>query len=483
MNALSLPCPDAAWPPDNSLRGGESLTSATVVEPFQTLMPLAWLAALPGDAVRVASLITDLGHRGQGAYASDRWIGDVLGLHRVTVNGYMRELERLEDGRAMTVQRTHRATVTRRLRPLRRVEHGAPLERFFRVSTYARNALRGNRFKVYAYASYCTDTGTEFRNAQAGQHCGITGKDTVRLIVRGLVADGWLTQTQEGGGRLGARYDVHPAPVPLPDPAAPPAPEVATDPRPDPTAQNTTLGTPLSEQAREVPCGSARRASSVVARGPVENPAAETFPLAATEREAASPEPPNSPTGLTISGAAHRVLRLLPIAEALSPWQRWKSGEAIDRAVSEVGSDVERITARISRHLAEERRVADPFGWITRRGLRNSPCPEAACEDGMIWPTGETCRICVERWADRRGTPVAFRPSTPVFKITWACVDCERPRQGERPADGVCRDCHAEASRAFASFFDGHDGLDTTAHQERNARRASEVRAAIWRSA
>jgi len=444
-------------------------------------MPLAWLAPLPGDAVRVASLVLDLGHRGQGSYASDQWIADALGLHRVTVNGYMRELERLEDGTAMTAVSTHRSTLTRRLRLLRRDENGAPSERFFRASAYARNALRGNRFKVYAYASFCADTGTEFRNAQAGRACGITGKDTVRLVMRGLVAEGWLTQTQEGGGPHGARYEVHPAPVPHPDPTTPTAPESATGPHPDPAAQNTTLGTQLSEQAREVICGSARRAHQVVARGSVDTPATKTFPQAVAAREAASPEPPDSPTNLTVSAAAHHVLRGLPVE--LSPWQRWKTGESIDRAVSEVRGDVERIAHRISRHLADEERVTDPYPWIVSRGLRNSPCPEGACEDGVIWPTGETCRICVERWADRRGTPVAFRSSAPVFEVTQVCQECERPCRGEPSADGICADCRAEISRAFAAFLAPRHVPASSEHEQWNTGCATEARAGIQRSA
>lgn len=441
-------------------------------------MPLSWLAHLPGDAARLASKIIDYGHKGQGCFASDTTLAADLGLHRVTVNGYMRLLEALEDGHAMTTEVTGRTTRTRRLRALRRDERGIPTERYVCVSNFARNNLTGNRFKVYAYASFCADTKTEFRNAQAGEKCGITGKDTVRLILRSLETEGWLTRTQDGGGEHGARYDVHPAP--LPDPATPPAPETATGPHPDPAAQNTTLGTHPSEQARQVSCGSARRATPVVARGPVENPAAGTLGQAVAQAGAASPEPhKDSPT--TISATAYRVLRLLPLE--FTPGQYVLAAKAIERAVAEAG-DIERIVNRVHRHLADERQeVREPYGWLITRGLRNDPCPAPACEAGQLWPTGETCRICVERWADRRGTPLIFRNSKPVFEVAWTCVDCERPGRGERPADDVCSRCHAEAGIAFASLFAQLDEVESEAHGEWNARRAAEVRAGIRRLA
>lgn len=435
-------------------------------------MPLAWLALLPGDAARLASKIIDYGHKGQGCFASDATLAADLGLHRVTVNGYMRLLEALEDGRAMTTEVTGRATRTRRLRALRRDERGIPTERYVCVSNFARNNLTGNRFKVYAYASFCADTRTEFRNAQAGEKCGITGKDTVRLILRGLEAEGWITRTQDGGGEHGARYDVHPAP--LPDPATSPAPATATGPHPETAAQNTTLGTHPSEQARQVSCSSARRATPVVARGPVENPAAGTFGQAVAQAGAASPEP-HKDSPATISPTAYRVLRLLPLEFA--PGQYALAARAIERAVAEVGS-VERITARVHRNLAGQD-VRDPYGWLITRGLRNTPCPAPECEEGRIWSTGEQCRICVERWADRRGTPLIFRSSKPVFERTWECSGCECPRPGERPADGRCSDCR-EPGIPFAEFLQHQDAAE---HQQWNARRAAEVRAGIWRSA
>ncbi|MFG2999752.1 hypothetical protein [Streptomyces sp. NPDC048340] len=479
MTAAILACPNEAWPPRPPFGHKEFATLADSASPFETLLPLSWLAPLPGDAVRLASKIIDYGHKGQGCFASDATLAADLALHRVTVNGYMRLLEALEDGRAMATAATARATHTRRLRPLRRDERGIPTERYICVSNFARNNLTGNRFKVYAYASFCADTKTEFRNAQAGEKCGITGKDTVRLIVRGLEAEGWLTRVQDGGGTRGARYDVHPAPHP--DPATPPAPETTTDPHPDPAAQNTTLRTHPSEQARPVSCGSAGTASPVVARGPVKIPVIGTFGQAVATAGTASPEPQQQ-TPATISATAYRVLRLLPLE--FTPGQYSLAAKAVERAVAAVG-DVERIATRVHRNLGGQD-VRDPYGWLITRGLRNDPCPEPACEQGFVWPTGEACRICAERWTDRRGTPLLFRDrAASLFGGTWDCSACKNPRRGEAPADAVCGDCCDEMDRAAARMDgrDQHEEQEQRDHQEWNAGRAAEVRAGIRRSA
>ncbi|MFF2191726.1 hypothetical protein [Streptomyces sp. NPDC058157] len=418
-------------------------------------MPLAWLARLPGDAVRLASKVIDYGHGGQGCFASRKRLALELGLHPVTISGYMALLSLLEDGRAMTTEVTGRATPTRRLRPLRRDENGRPAEPFIRFSNDARDALRGNRLKVYVYARFCADTKTEFRRSQAAKLCGITGKDTLRLILRELEADGWITRTEEGGGLHGARYDVHDKPVTHPDPATPTTPETATDPHPNPATQNTSLGTPLSEQAREVSRGSAGTASPVVARGPVEIPADETFPRAVDSVETAAPEAPKkSPT--TISATAYRVLRLLQLD--FTPGQYALAAKAIEHAVADVRGDVERITHRVHGHLADERQaVRDPYGWLITRGLRNSPCPAPQCEEGRTWPTGADCPTCRERYADRRGTSLIFRDrATAIYEVSWTCSGCECPGTGAPPADGTCDDCHQAASAIKAALTEYH---------------------------
>ncbi|GAA2500594.1 hypothetical protein GCM10010406_41370 [Streptomyces thermolineatus] len=77
-------------------------------------------------------------------------------------------------------------------------------------------------------------------------------------------------------------------------------------------------------------------------------------------------------------------------------------------------------------------------------------CPDPSCEDGAMIDTGEACRACEQRRADRRtarktgetGGPraAAGRPGW------WECVVCRDPQQGTASAHGECRRCQAEAT-------------------------------------
>ncbi|MFB7353440.1 hypothetical protein [Streptomyces gardneri] len=345
---------------------------------------------------------------------------------------------------------------------------------------------------AYAYATRTPMTAEEL-SGHLRHHSGKNAGEPIsersaRMIVDDLERWGWLDMDRRAGRQ--GRNLITPrrsplGPVTCPENGRTSGAELEETSGPEPA--RTSLANEelqpeadVQEIARDLVGGSARRASSVVARGPVENPAAGTFDQAVASPGAASPEPRgDSPTA--ISATAHRVLRLLPLE--FTPGQCALAAKAIERSVSEVG-DVERILNRVHRHLANEgQAVREPYGWLITRGLRNDPCPAPACEEGQLWPTGENCRICIERWADRRSTPVIFRNSKPVFEVTWNCVDCERPGHGERPADDVCSRCHAEAGIAFASLFAHSSEIHDEAHEEWNARRAAEARAEIRRPA
>ncbi|MCJ0868061.1 hypothetical protein [Streptomyces sp. AP-93] len=387
--------------------------------------------------------------------------------------------------------RSHRATVTRWTRPV------GKSEKCVEVSSHARAELSANRFKVYGFIRLENDFETEPSPKEIGKALRLTS-ETVRRILVDLRTEGWVSKTEGGGGRGNeARYTAHDFPViritqlalfPQPQQVKVVASEAAEDlademfpgqmrlfdcpgnpldllaetpldpavANPlDPAVQKKpSFDQALFDDAGEVDGGSARRALQVVARGPVENPATETFSQAVAEVDTASPEAPKkSPT--TISATAYRVLRLLPLE--LSPGQYGLAAKAIEQAVAQVGGDVERITDRVHRNLAGPQ-VTDPYGWIISRGLRNSPCPETACEDGRTWPTGADCPICRERYADRRGTPLVFRDrATAIYEVTWICTKCERPGPGEPPADAICRVCCPDVARVGPSPYLAED--------------------------
>ncbi len=208
----------------------------------------------------------------------------------------------------------------------------------------------------------------------------------------------------------------------------------------------------------------------------MERPSAGTFGQAAASGGTASPEPQRQPLA-TVSATAYRVVRLLPLE--FTPGQYALAAKAIERTVAEVG-DVERMVTRVHRNLGGQE-VRDPYGWLITRGLRNSPCPEPACEEGFVWPTGEACRICSERWTDRRGTPLLFRNrAVSIFGGTWDCSTCKNPRRGEALADAVCGDCRTDLDRAVAWLEgDRRAYQDQGDHQQWNAGRAARVRAGI----
>uniref|UniRef100_A0AAU2JKV7 Helix-turn-helix domain-containing protein n=1 Tax=Streptomyces sp. NBC_00049 TaxID=2903617 RepID=A0AAU2JKV7_9ACTN len=464
-----------------------------VVRALVTRFPASWLTRFTGDTIRVATLADDYGRpaRGEtarrGCFAADKTLADQLNLHPVTVQSAFAELEdRKNDGAGAVVYSTgsRRATKTRWVKPIGEDEKCAT------VSSHALTALSANRFTVYAYIRTQNDFEAEPSAKEITRSLEIT-RETVRQALLALLAEGWVSKTQEGGGRgRETRYQAHDVPVfrmtqlPLfPQPrrvkVEPQEPEDETlDPTTDPgqvalfdlsacsrNPLDSTVGNPLgpavgnpldsaaqnmpsfdqalSEQAREVSCGSARRALPVVAReAPLDNPpVVEAAPVVAAPA-AASPEPqestPRTRTS-TISTTAWRVMRRLPLK--LSSGQYGLAAKAIERAVAEVGGDVERITNRVHRNLAGED-VRAPYGWLITRGLRNDPCPAPDCERGFVWGSGEPCRICEERFADRRGTPLIFRDrATAIYEVTWTCTQCERPGPGEVPADGVCDRC------------------------------------------
>lgn len=117
--------------------------------------------------------------------------------------------------------------------------------------------------------------------------------------------------------------------------------------------------------------------------------------------------------------------------------------------------------------------------------------------------TGEECRACVARRAERRADRLAGRivPAGRQArrKTTVECVDCDRPITGTAPEDGVCERCHEEAVAAVAAVaaklaqeagatvneqihaeeWTAHDDQE---HEDEEEQRATEERAAKERA-
>ncbi|CAL9432560.1 hypothetical protein SUDANB21_02081 [Streptomyces sp. enrichment culture] len=93
-------------------------------------------------------------------------------------------------------------------------------------------------------------------------------------------------------------------------------------------------------------------------------------------------------------------------------------------------------------------------------------CPDLSCEDGWMVDTGEQCRACVQRRADRRAARA--RGETPAGG-TGAdrpeCVDCGRPFPGAVPDDGLCRSCAVTPTAAMEALLARWAAEDASARQ------------------
>jgi hypothetical protein len=103
--------------------------------------------------------------------------------------------------------------------------------------------------------------------------------------------------------------------------------------------------------------------------------------------------------------------------------------------------------------------IGSPVGVAVGLVRPSTDCREPMCEDGTVLDTGETCRACAERRAERR----AKRRSgggVPAQRVErhgddarrwWECAECRDPRRGDRPEDGLCPGCRADAEEAAAA--------------------------------
>lgn len=118
-------------------------------------------------------------------------------------------------------------------------------------------------------------------------------------------------------------------------------------------------------------------------------------------------------------------------------------------------------------------------------------CPDLACEDGQLIDTGQDCRACTQRKAQRRADRLAGNTPAPAgkSKATAAeCLDCGHPFPGTAPADRLCRPCRevpAAAVAALAARIEQEAAARREAQeleqeaQRRRARRTAAAAAAV----
>jgi Helix-turn-helix domain len=106
--------------------------------------------------------------------------------------------------------------------------------------------------------------------------------------------------------------------------------------------------------------------------------------------------------------------------------------------------------------LPEGKGIGSPVGVAVGLVRPSTDCPDPMCEDGTTVDTGTTCRACAERradWkADRHGqVPEPRQEPSQAASDWWECAECRNPYKGERPTDGLCSGCRAEAEAAAAA--------------------------------
>ncbi|WP_331757346.1 hypothetical protein [Streptomyces anulatus] len=84
-------------------------------------------------------------------------------------------------------------------------------------------------------------------------------------------------------------------------------------------------------------------------------------------------------------------------------------------------------------------------------------CTHPRCEDGFNIDTGEECRVCETRRADRRAAKKAAAEAgrntgtvrqAPHRPGWWECTICHAPGKGDIPESGECRRCQDETAAA-----------------------------------
>ncbi|MEU0181485.1 hypothetical protein ABZ312_09875 [Streptomyces sp. NPDC006207] len=99
--------------------------------------------------------------------------------------------------------------------------------------------------------------------------------------------------------------------------------------------------------------------------------------------------------------------------------------------------------------------LRSPLG-VLEELLRPTPyCPDVDCEDGQNLHTGDPCRTCEARIAQRRNDRRAgrwvpeHRPPR-LYRDREQCEVCDKPFPGTAPDDLVCDGCQAGLDRARA---------------------------------
>ncbi|MFE0270843.1 hypothetical protein ACFWZY_01685 [Streptomyces sp. NPDC058992] len=361
-------------------------------------------------ALAVYIKVAALGMRPEGCTAKVETIADYLGASKSFVERALKELSRPDPVDGIT-----EVVTTRRTLPggtgqsaHRVVRQADEDEAFVWVPARAGTALAPRLLRLYALVSYAqarrmplglADLAAVLRH-QSGRAAGepIGERQTSRLVDQ-LAATGWATVRHREGLQGRHAYEAHLRPL------HPVAAQVCPDIN-DGSGPGDHDGSPVSEEDTRTdrPLKSAggsrgirRRRLQEVPRGPVDSPAAGTFrPARGRGTSGANGGKPGDGTGGTLSVRAWTVLEpVRHLLDGTRPFVLARIESELARQLA-AGIGMERITARLTRRYATTRAVRDGARWILGAGLPRRGCGLDACEDGVIWHTGQACQVCLD---------------------------------------------------------------------------------------
>ncbi|MFF0206366.1 hypothetical protein [Streptomyces althioticus] len=325
---------------------------------------------------------------------------------------------------------------------------------------------------------------------------GKDGRDAVRTALAELEAHGYLERIQQhddDGRFTGVVYRITDMPAHLYELFGENAPDLPTQARgphahssqpmtdfpttahptpedPHPKKTNTKK---IKKEEDQDPAPSARSAGGVRSTSSSGSSARGGGGSAATEQKASPSKPPklSAPQRKAVL-AVESVLP--PVLLAALPYGHIpnRNRPAVLAALESrtVGQLAERVRRRWASYGYEAAFHSGEISSLVGAALEllapTPYCPDLSCEDGWMVDTGEQCRACVQRRADRRAARA--RGETPAGG-TGAdrpeCVDCGCPFPGAVPDDGLCRSCAVTPTAAMEALLARWAAEDASARQ------------------
>jgi hypothetical protein len=358
-------------------------------------------------ALAVYIKIAALALRTEGCTARVETLAEYLDMSKSAVERALRQLARPDDvdgiTEVLTTRRTKRGGQGDSAhRVVRQAEDD---ELFVWLPARAATSLPPRLLRLYALISYAqtrrqplaySDMGGVLVH-QGGRSAGEPlGDRQIARLVDELAATGWATVREREGLQGRHAYEAHLRPLHT----VPASPDIHDGSGPDDHDGSLSEEDPRTDRLKTSATGGGgirRRRLPVVARGPVDNRAPDTFrPAGGQGTNGAKGGSSGDGSGPTLSARTWSVLE--PVRHLLDdarPFVIRRIETEISRQLA-AGAGMRRITERLQRRYATTDRVRDGGRWILGAGLPRHGCGLDVCEDGVLWHTGQACQVCLD---------------------------------------------------------------------------------------